>query len=202
MRFILASSNKGKLKEFQKAFTPTPFELISAEEAGLNTFPDETGQSYEENALLKAHYAASTSGLYALADDSGLEVESLGGEPGLYSARYGDKETAQERLYHVLRKLESFPEGERGARFVCNLVLAKPDGSFKSFWGECSGEITAVPHGKDGFGYDPIFFSHDLYKTFAEASQEEKAQVSHRDKALKALFVWLETDEAKEFLSG
>lgn len=202
MKLIIATSNEGKLLEFREALRETDFEVVPASDMGVTDFPEETGDSYQANAMIKAKYAAKQTGLPALADDSGLEVDALSGEPGIYSARYGDKSSAAERNALLLSKLERTPPGGRTARFICSLVLVTPKGGAVAFEGRAEGEISAVPHGKAGFGYDPIFFSHDLYKSFAEATLEEKQPVSHRGRALDGLLAWLESDEAEDFFGN
>lgn len=191
VRLAVATLNPGKLREFREALGPAGFELVSAPEVGVETFPEETGTSYEENALIKAAHVAVASGLPALADDSGLEVDALDGAPGVYTARYGGPGlTDGERMAHLLRRIVGVPEARRTGRFVAAIVLATPAGAVQSFLGESRGSILQGPRGKDGFGYDPIFFSAELGKTFAEASLEEKRAVSHRGRALEAFAAW------------
>ena len=193
MRLLIATQNEGKVRGFRYALTGiAPFvELLSAKDAGLTEFPPETGSSYIQNATLKAVYAAEQTGLPSLGDDSGLEVEALDGAPGLYSARFGGELSNDERLAYLLNKLKDVPDETRNARFVCALALAMPEGERRTFWGECRGEITRSATGVSGFGYDPVFYSHDLHKTFAEASEAEKERVSHRGRAVAQLGKWL-----------
>ena len=202
LRIVVATSNPGKMREFREALAPLDVELVSAREAGLDRFPEETGASYEENALLKAGWAALQTGLPALADDSGLEVDALGGAPGIYSARFGGALRNGERIAYLLERIKGVPKGARGASFVCSLVLATPSGEVKPFFGECRGEILQGPRGDEGFGYDPVFWSADLRKTFAEASREEKARVSHRGRAIAELLAWATTSSAKRTIDG
>lgn len=190
MKLVLATRNRGKIEEFRSALAPLGFELLSALELELGVPPEETGQTYEENALIKAAHTAHASGLPALADDSGLEVDALGGAPGIYSARFGGRLSEGERIAHLLQKLRNVPADERGAEFRCTLVLAGPGGKVESFGGSCRGRILAGPRGEGGHGYDPIFWSPELEKTFAEASMEEKATVSHRGRAVVRLLSW------------
>ena len=201
MKLVIATTNQGKLKEFAAALADLGLELLSARDAGVSEFPDETGTSYEENAMIKALHVAQGSGLTALADDSGLEVEALHGAPGLYSARYGGLQSDTERTAYLLKNIAHLEPEQRGARFVCSLVLAKPSGETRSFWGEARGHLLSTAQGSGGFGYDPIFFSSDLNKTFSEASQSEKRKVSHRGHALNAFETWYKTTEAKHFLA-
>ncbi|MEJ2287111.1 MAG: RdgB/HAM1 family non-canonical purine NTP pyrophosphatase [Deinococcales bacterium] len=197
LRIVIATGNPGKLREFRRALGRLNVELLSATEAGITQFPDETGASYEENALLKAGYAALRSGLPALSDDSGLEVDVLDGAPGVYSARYGGNLRDGERIAYLLDKLRDVPRGARGASFVSTVVLATPGGEVKSFVGECRGEILEGPRGDGGFGYDPVFFSPELSKTFAEADADAKDRVSHRGRALQRFLEWALTPIGK-----
>lgn len=199
MKLVIATSNEGKLFEFREALRDTDFEVVSAADMDITDFPEETGDTYQANALAKAQHAANKTGLPAIGDDSGLEVDALDGAPGLRSARYGGKETSKERSALLLSELERTPPGERQARFICSLALVTPSGEAIVFRGEAEGEISAVPHGKAGFGYDPVFFSHDLYTTFAEATLEQKQPVSHRGRAIAAFLDWLESEESENF---
>ena len=202
-KLVLATANEGKALEFRQALASTSLTLQSASEAGVTAFPEETGGSYEENALGKAAHVALRTRLPSLGDDSGLEVDALFGAPGLYSARFGGKVGSGERIAHLLAKLRRVPKEARGARFVCVLVLATPDGGMWTFRGESEGRLLEGPRGESGFGYDPIFYSPDLGKTFAEATPEEKRSVSHRGRALEAFRVWLSTPQAaKVFENG
>ncbi len=186
MRVLVATGNPGKLKELKDGLGPLGWSLESLDAFGI-TLPEETGLTFEDNALLKAAYAARHSGLVALADDSGLEVDALEGEPGVFSARYGGKKTDTERNLYLLERLRGVPEAERTARFVAVLVLAYPDGRVEVFRGETEGRILEAPRGSHGFGYDPLFYVPEAGKTFAEMRPEEKARYSHRGKALRAL---------------
>ncbi len=186
MRVLVATGNPGKLKELKDGLRPLGWALYSLEAFGLS-LPEETGLTFEDNALLKAAYAAKHSGLVALADDSGLEVDALEGEPGVFSARYGGKKTDTERNLYLLERLRGVPEAARTARFVAVLVLAYPDGRVEVFRGETEGRILEAPRGSHGFGYDPLFYVPEAGKTFAEMRPEEKARYSHRGKALRAL---------------
>ena len=197
LRIVIATGNPGKMREFRRALGRLNVELLSATEAGITQFPEETGASYEENALLKAGYAALHSGLPALSDDSGLEVDVLDGAPGVYSARYGGNLRDGERIAYLLDKLRDVPRGARGASFVSTVVLATPGGEVKSFVGECRGEILEGPRGEGGFGYDPVFFSPELSKTFAEADADAKDRVSHRGRALQRFLEWALTPVGK-----
>ena len=149
--------------------------------------------------MIKAEHVVSQialrKGAFALADDSGLEVNALGGAPGLYSARFGGDLSPSGRVDYLLEKLRNVPQGERGARFVCSLALVSSEGEVSTFEGTCEGEILLAPSGQSGFGYDPVFYSHDLEKGFAEATREEKRRVSHRGRAVEGLLEWAKREE-------
>jgi XTP/dITP diphosphohydrolase len=180
-RLLVATGNRGKLKEF-RALLPRPLELLSLTDVGLES-PPETGTTFAENARLKARAAARQSGLIALADDSGLEVDALGGAPGLHSARYagegGDDQANREKL---LAALTGVPFAQRGARFRCVLVVATPDGQEVESEGVCEGSIAFSPSGEHGFGYDPLFVFPDG-RTMAQLLPDEKNAKSHRARA-------------------
>lgn len=200
-RLVLASENDGKIAEFREALAGLPWQLAAAREAGVMEFPDETGASYEENALIKAAHATLRSGLVSLADDSGLEVDALQGQPGVHTARFGGPGlTNGERMAHLLQRIRKVPDAERTARFVAVIVVATPGGAVHTFRGESEGVILHGPRGVGGFGYDPIFFSPELGKSFAEASLEEKRGVSHRGRALAAFRAWVSSDAGAEQL--
>jgi XTP/dITP diphosphohydrolase len=178
-RLVIASANEGKLKEYRELLAGTGLELIP-----LDTGVDEVGGTYEENAQLKAESAVAKSGLPSLGDDSGLEVEALGGFPGIRSARLGP--TQKERTAELLRRLDGVPRPWQ-ARFVCVIALAAPDRDTEFFLGECRGEVIPEWRGEAGFGYDPIFLVPGTGKTFGEMPPEEKRKYSHRAAATKAL---------------
>ena len=161
-KLVLATGNEGKVAEFREILAELDVEVVSAEEVGVTDFPKETGQSYEENAAIKARHVTSQTGLLALGDDSGLEVDALGGGPGLYSARFGGDLSAEERVAYLLEKLRGVPQSERGARFVCSLVLVSLEDKVNSFEGVCEGEILSAPRGQGGFGYDPCLLQPRL----------------------------------------
>ena len=202
MKLVLATRNAGKVEEFREALAPLALDLLSAGDLDLGPAPEESGHSYEENALIKAAHAAHLSGLPALADDSGLEVDALGGAPGIYSARFGGRLSDGERIAHLLQRMKTVPEAERGAQFRCVLVLATPQGAVTSFEGSCRGRILFGPRGVGGHGYDPVFWSPELQQTFAEASTEEKESVSHRGRAVASLLRWAEQGLAPFALEG
>lgn len=196
--YLIATKNMKKREELQRILAPLGIRVRLAEELGLElTDVDETGATFEENALLKAKSGCAESGLPCIADDSGLEVDALGGEPGVYSARYAG-EHGNDALNNqtLLKNLFDVPFELRGARFVCAACCVYPDGREYTLRGECEGKIGVAPKGKGGFGYDPIFLPVGLStglpadatrKSMAQLSDEEKDQISHRGKALKLL---------------
>ncbi|MBO7373217.1 MAG: RdgB/HAM1 family non-canonical purine NTP pyrophosphatase [Oscillospiraceae bacterium] len=186
MKLILASNNANKLKEFRSLTADLDIELLSQKEAGCDFEVEENGTTFEENAYLKASAVTAATGFAAVADDSGLCVDALNGEPGIYSARYGLGHDAsdQDRYRYLLQKMEGVEN--RSARFVCCICCTFPDGSVIRSRGECEGEILLSPKGRNGFGYDPVFHPLGLEKSMAELSPEEKNAISHRGKALRA----------------
>lgn len=186
MRLLIATSNPGKFREIRDGLAPLGWTLFSLLDYPFK-MPPEEGSTFEDNAVLKAAFVAKQSGMPTLADDSGLEVAALGGEPGVYSARYGDKKTDTERNVYLLERLKGVPPRERKAKFVAVLVMAYPDGYMELYRGETEGEILEAPRGEWGFGYDPLFYLPEAGKTFAEMTLEEKAAHSHRGKALRKL---------------
>jgi XTP/dITP diphosphohydrolase len=185
-KLLLATNNKGKVREYKSMLKDLPFELVSQAELGIKTEVDEVGKSLEENARLKAITLARESRLLVLADDSGLEVDALGGEPGRLSARYaGEGASDKDRVNYLLSRLKDVPEEKRSACFRCVIAIAQPDGKVELCSGECLGFITLEPRGEEGFGYDPIFYLPGLGKTMAELSLEEKNRVSHRGRAAR-----------------
>ncbi len=178
---VVATGNPGKLKEMQAFLAGLDWELLLKPEA-LEI--EETGETFAENACLKASQVALATGEWAIADDSGLEVDALDGAPGVYSARYG--KTDAERIERLLNELGN--ELNREARFVCVIAIARPDGTIvRQAEGICAGSILHTPRGSGGFGYDPIFYVAEQQLTFAEMSPEQKQTLSHRGKALQAL---------------
>ncbi|MBI2919309.1 MAG: RdgB/HAM1 family non-canonical purine NTP pyrophosphatase [Chloroflexi bacterium] len=183
-RLLLATGNKAKLAEYRLLLHGLPYEMVGLGDVGINDIVEETGATLEENAAFKARAYAQRSGLLSLADDSGLEVDVLGGEPGPLSRRYaGEGATDPERVTYLLRKLDGVPWDKRTARFQCVIALAYPDDRLELAVGEARGYIAFEPSGKGGFGYDPVFFYPPLRRTFAELSPEEKNRVSHRGRA-------------------
>ncbi len=178
-RLVIASGNAGKLREYRDLLSGAGVELVA-----FDTEVDEAGETYADNARLKAEFALARSGLPSLGDDSGLEVEALGGFPGIRSARLGP--TQQERTAELLRRLEGVPR-PWNARFVCLIALAVPGQDIQFFEGECRGEVVPEWRGEAGFGYDPIFLVPGTGKTFGEMPAEEKRKYSHRAAAARAL---------------
>lgn len=183
---IVATRNKGKSREIQEYLQGFPVEVKDLNDFGPIPEVVEDGETFEENAYKKASFTAKVLGLPALADDSGLEVEALHGAPGVYSARYaGPNATDEQNNSKLLEALSG--KSERKARFCCVLSLAVPTGPALTYEASCEGVILEAPRGTNGFGYDPLFYYPPMKKTFAEMTLEEKAQVSHRGKALKEL---------------
>ncbi len=193
MKLIIASSNKGKLKEFSALLSPLGYEVYSAKEAGIDIEVEETGKTFAENSALKARAIYDICKECVLADDSGLCVDALGGAPGVYSARYGGLESEKERTALLLENMKDVPEDKRTAHFVCTIHFIYADGREIAVEGRVDGKIAFEPTGENGFGYDPVFLYNGV--SFASVSQEEKNQVSHRANALKALLGKLEKGE-------
>ena len=187
MKIVLASKNKHKLEEISKITEKFGFELVLQSELGIDLDVEENGTTFEENSLIKARAVMEATGLPALADDSGICVDALNGEPGIYSARYGFDESLDDwgRLQLLLKNTESVPDGCRQAKFVCVITMVTPGGQTIRARGEIHGELLREPRGTNGFGYDPIFYYPPLGVTTAEMSAADKNQVSHRANALK-----------------
>jgi XTP/dITP diphosphohydrolase len=193
-RILIATHNPGKVTEYAQLMSELPVRAISLDEAGITMSVDETGSTFEENARLKAVGYAEASGLLTLADDSGLEVDALGGEPGINSARYsGPDATDSDRYYLVLQKLEGVPPHQRAARFRCAIALATPGGEVYIGEGVVEGMIASAPRGDFGFGYDPIFFLPEYGATMAELRSTFKNAISHRARAFQAVLPHLQT---------
>lgn len=183
-KLLLATNNPGKVAEYRQLLAGCGWELVAPSELGLSLSAEETGDTYEENARMKALKAAQVGGLHALADDSGLEVDALGGEPGPRAARFGGEgATYQEKMALLLEHLEGVPPRERGCRFVCVIAIADPQGGMRLCRGECEGVVAEAPQGEGGFGYDPIFYLQERGLTMAQLSAEEKNAISHRGRA-------------------
>ena len=189
MKVVLASKNKHKLVEISKITEKFGIELVLQSELGVDIDVEETGSTFEENSFQKAEAVMKATGLPALADDSGIAVDALGGEPGIYSARYGFDESLDDwgRLELLLKNTEHVPDGQRQAQFVCVITMVTPEGKTIQARGEIHGELLRAPRGEHGFGYDPIFYYPPLGMSTAEMDPEQKNQVSHRGNALKLL---------------
>ena len=185
---VLATRNKGKIREFTAAFEELGFTVWTIDDIVDIVEPEETGSTFLENAEMKALYYAEACGLPCVADDSGLEVDALGGAPGVLSARYaGDHGNDEANNQRLVEELAEVPAEERTARYQCALVWATPAGQVVSATGSCEGRIQLTPMGKGGFGYDPYFYIPKLKTTMANISMEQKQAISHRGKALRAL---------------
>ena len=192
-KLLLATNNQAKVREYRSLLQNLPYELVTLAEQDITTIVDEVGESLEENARLKATVLAVESQLLVLADDSGLEVDALGGEPGRLSARYaGENASDKDRVNYLLLRLKDVPQERRSARFRCVIAITIPDGEVEFCSGECQGLITFEPRGEQGFGYDPIFYLPELDKTMAELPLEIKNQVSHRGQAAEKVYQALE----------
>ena len=193
-KLLLATGNQGKARELARLLKSAPWELVSLRDAGVDFEVDEVGETLEENAALKASTYARHSGLWALADDSGLEVEALGGAPGVRSRRFaGEGASDADLVREILRRLDGTPWEQRGARFRSVIAVASPNGELHLCQGVCDGVIGFQPQGGGGFGYDPIFFLPERGCTMAELSIEEKNRVSHRAAAARAAEALLAT---------
>ncbi len=185
MKLVLASKNRHKLVELQTILGQLGLEVVLESDIGIDVDVEETGTTFEENALLKAKAVMEASGMAAIADDSGLMVDALNGEPGVYSARYGGKDSDAARTAYLLENMAQVPEEERTARFVSAIACALPDGRVVTSRGTCEGRILFETRGDNGFGYDPVFYVPEIGMTFAEADGERKNAISHRGNALK-----------------
>jgi len=184
MKFVLASHNAHKLAEMQQILPAQGIEVVLQSELGMNIDVEESGETFLENARLKAVAVMQASGLPAIADDSGLCVDCLNGAPGVYSARYGGEGLSDKERYELLLGLTA-GQLQRSARFVSAIVCALPNGDLVEAEGSCEGTLAYAPRGEGGFGYDPVFFVPELKKTFAQLTAEEKNEVSHRANALR-----------------
>ncbi len=182
--YVIATNNAHKLHEIRDILENDRRKFISMKEANIATDPEENGTTFEENALIKARAACKASGLPALADDSGLEVDLLNGEPGIRSARYCEGSDA-DRVVYLLKKLENVPAEQRGAQFVSAIACVYPDGTEFAVRGICRGVILTENRGQGGFGYDPVFFVPEEGETFASMPQARKNAISHRANSLK-----------------
>lgn len=191
---LLATHNPGKIREYRALLADLPVTVLSLAEAGIELEVPETGTTFAENAVLKARAYAKHSGHWAWADDSGLEVDALGGRPGVYSARYaGPQASDEERHRRLLAELQAFPPEQWTARFRCVIAIARPDGALLTAEGTVEGHITDRPRGEHGFGYDPIFYLPSHKATMAELPPAEKNRISHRGQAARQAKALLRT---------
>jgi len=201
---LVASLNPGKARELRALVEAAGYQVVTPADIGLAADAyEESGATYEENGAGKALHYARLSGRVTIADDSGIEVDALGGRPGVQSARYGGPgldDTGRNRL--LLDELRGIPEERRTARYVAVAVVARPDGESRAFRGVCEGRVTGTPRGAGGFGYDPLFFHPPFGATFAEVDPARKHEVSHRGRALRALATFLAGAEGRRFLGG
>ncbi len=192
MDIVLATRNKKKIEEIKRITAGLPITILSLDDYPHCPEVAEDKDTFEGNAVKKAVEISRCIGKTALADDSGLEVDALGGAPGVYSARYANSSGNDVKNYEkLLSELKNIPDGKRGARFVCCMALAFPDGKIETFTGYAKGRIGREPRGKSGFGYDPLFFPEGFDRTFAEMTGAEKDSLSHRGKALEKLTEFL-----------
>lgn len=193
MKVIIATGNVGKMKEIKSIFNNSKYEVVSMKEEGISAEVDENGATFEENALIKAREIAMLSGHVVLADDSGLEVDYLNKEPGIYSARYMGEDTPYSvKNANIIQRLENVEFEKRTARFVCAVAAVYPDGKELVVRETMEGYIGYEEKGMNGFGYDPIFYLKEFDKTSAEISLEEKNEISHRGKAFRAMKALME----------
>ena len=187
-KFIAATKNKGKLKEIEEILVGLPLRIISMEEAGITMDIEETGTTFEENALIKAREIYKITGEMVMADDSGLEIDFLNGAPGIYSARFaGVGATDKDKNDKILSLLRDVPFEQRAARFVCAIAVILPNGSDFTVKGVCEGVIGFEASGNNGFGYDPLFYLPEYKLTTAQMPPNEKHKISHRGKALQCM---------------
>ena len=185
MKLVIATGNAGKLDEIRKIIGGSDMEIVSAKDLGISLDVEENGSSFRENALIKAKACAKEVNEAVLADDSGLCIDALGGEPGIYCSRYLGEDTSYDiKNKDILRRMKDVPDGERSARFVCDVAVIFPDGRQIVTEGIMEGEIAHEICGENGFGYDPVFYLSSYGKTSAEIAPDEKNKISHRAKAL------------------
>jgi XTP/dITP diphosphohydrolase len=199
-KLLLATTNRGKVREYRCLLGGLRFKLVTPDELGLNIDVAEDRPSYEENASVKANAYARASRLVTLADDSGLEVDVLGGEPGIRSARAAGEDAGdKKRIEHLLGRLKGIPLKKRTARFKCVIAIATPEGRTELCHGECPGLITLKPRGENGFGYDPVFYLPELKQTMAELPLDIKNGISHRGIAAREAYriLWQLAEEMK-----
>ena len=191
---LLATTNRHKIEEYRAIFADLPFQLLSLKDISLDMDVEETGTTFQQNAELKALAYASASGMLSLADDSGIEIDALGGQPGVYSARFlGPNVSYSERFRVILERMQGLPVAQRTARFQCVITIAEPSGVHKSVEGTVHGIIADAPRGNYGFGYDPLFLVPEYGKTMAEMPPKLKHRISHRGRAAALARTLLET---------
>ena len=188
---VIATKNKGKAKDFEALFNPFGFEVVTMFDVAPDLEIEETGTTFEENAILKAETLANLLGKIVIADDSGLMVDALNGEPGVYSARYAGDHDDEANMVKLLANMKDVPEEERTARFCCALAIAGPNMETKTVFGTCEGVIANEKKGTNGFGYDPVFYVPALEKHMAELTADEKGAISHRGNAIRKLALQL-----------
>ena len=192
MKFVLATHNPGKIQEMQAILSQLGVEVVSPAELGVDVDVEETGETFAENAMLKAQAICAAAGLPAIADDSGLCVDALNGGPGVYSARYGGEGLDDAgRTALLLQNMRG--QTTRAAHFACAIACAFPNGDTLTAEGRCDGAVAFAPMGQGGFGYDPVFLVPEKAKTFSQMTAEEKNEISHRGRALRAFTEKLET---------
>jgi XTP/dITP diphosphohydrolase len=195
MKYVLATANPGKIKEMHTILSGLNIDIVTRDDLGIDISVEETGTTFFENAKLKADAICAISGMPSISDDSGLIVDALGGEPGVYSSSYGGEDlTFDERCLYLLKKMEKLEQ--RTAKFVCSIVCVFPDGYYLTAYGECCGIITTKPYGSGGFGYDPVFKPDKHDRTMAQLSPAEKNEISHRGIALRNFYQQLKTYKA------
>lgn len=200
---MVATSNPGKLREYRSLLADLPLEIVSLGDVGIDGAVEEIGETYAENAILKARAYAKQSGLLTLADDSGLEVDALHGEPGPRSSRFGGPgANDRQRVDLLLRGLSGVPWPRRAARFRAIVAIATPEGHVETFEGACEGIIALEPRGSQGFGYDPVFYLPTYGRTMAELPSELKNRISHRARAIRAAKATLANLTAGGYSSG
>jgi XTP/dITP diphosphohydrolase len=196
-KFVVATRNKGKMKEIDEILSSLPLQVISMEEAGIGKDIEETGSTFEENAMIKALEIYRLTGEIVMADDSGLAVDHLGGAPGIYSARFGGEGATDEDKYNkLLGMLQNIPGEKRTARFICAIAVVINEEEKFTVRGTCEGLVGFQPQGSNGFGYDPIFYLPEFERTMAQLSPEEKNRISHRGRALQLM-----VEELKRYIN-
>ncbi|MBR6898410.1 MAG: XTP/dITP diphosphatase [Lachnospiraceae bacterium] len=194
MKILFATTNEGKMREIRQIMEDLPVEIHSLKDEGIHIDIDENGTTFEENAIIKAKALRPYTDAIVLADDSGLVVDYIGGEPGIYSARYMGEHTSYDiKNANIIERLKDARGEERSARFVCSIAACFPDGNVVTTEGRMEGRIAYVPAGENGFGFDPIMYLPEYGMTSAQLTPEEKNEISHRGKALRAMCALLRT---------